>query len=132
MQKFMPISPTKSTIYYEVYRNRHSSEEDFQLINTMYKRIMTEDKTLCNLAQQNLNAGVFVNGELHPKMEKGPLYFQKVCREIVTEWHKREKEAKQEIWPARQKLPGGAGVSQEDVDFCNGLSCSSGNEALAW
>jgi hypothetical protein len=130
MQKFMPNSATQSTIYYEVYRNKHSSEEDFQKINQMYKRIMTEDKQLCNLAQKNLNAGVFVNGELHPHMEKGPLYFQKMCRDIVTDWHKREKLAKQELWPARQEP--NAGVSQDDVDFCNGLSCSSSNEALVW
>ncbi len=132
MQKFMPTGPTTSLIYYEVYRNKHSSEQDFQTINTMYKRIMTEDKGLCNLAQKNLEAGVFINGELHPHMEKGPLYFQKYCRDTVTEWHKREKAAKQEIWPARQKMPNSAGMVQEDIDFCNGLSCSDKNEQLSW
>lgn len=126
----MPNSPTTTTVYYEVYRNKHSSEEDFQNINQIYKRIMTEDKVLCNLAQKNLNAGVFVNGELHPHLEKGPLYFQKMCRDVVTEWHKKEQLAKQELWPARQETK--SGVSQKDVDFCNGLSCSSTNEALVW
>jgi hypothetical protein len=130
MQKFMPSSASKTTMYYEVFRNKHSSEEDFQTINQMYKRIMTEDKGLCTLAQKNIGTGVFVNGELHPHLEKGPLYFQKVCRDIVTEWHKREKAAKQEIWPARQ-APDASG-SKEDEDFCNGLSCSTTNEALAW
>lgn len=132
MQKFMPTGPTTTNVYYEVYRNRHSPHEDFQRINEMYKRIMTEDKALCNLAQKNLNAGVFVNGELHPHMEKGPLYFQKMCRDVVVEWHKREKAEKQEIWPARQKLSASADVSTEDVDFCNGLSCSTSNDALVW
>lgn len=128
----MPVSATATHIYYEVYRNRHSSDEDFQKINNMFKRIMEEDKRLCNNAQKNLNAGVFVNGELHPHMEKGPLYFQKMCREEVVNWHKRETEAKHEIWPARQKLPSSADDANEDVDFCNGLSCSTSNEALVW
>jgi hypothetical protein len=117
---------------YEVFRNKSSSEEDFQLINTMYKRIMSEDKVLCDLAQKNLNSGVFINGEMHPKMEKGPLYFQKVVRDTVVEHHKREKTAKQEIWPARQNLPNNALVSQEDVEFCNGLACSNNSDALVW
>ena len=119
---------------YEVYRNKNSSEEDFQLINTMYKRIMSEDKVLCDLAQKNINSGVFINGEMHPKMEKGPLYFQKVVRDTVTEHRKRELAAKKEIWPARQSLPNSnnALVSQEDVEFCSGLACSTNNDALVW
>lgn len=31
---------------------------------------MGEDKQLCNAAQRNLSAGVFVNGQLHPQAEK--------------------------------------------------------------
>ncbi|KAK2761406.1 hypothetical protein FQN54_001928 [Arachnomyces sp. PD_36] len=132
IQKFVPNGPTSSSMRYEVYRNKSSSEEDFQLINQMYKRIMSEDKVLCDLAQKNLNSGVFVNGEMHPKMEKGPLYFQKVVRETVTEHHRREKAAREEIWPARQNLPENALVSQEDVEFCKGLACSDNNNTLVW
>lgn len=98
---------------------------------------MTEDKYLCNLTQKNLNSGVFVNGELHPTMEKGPLYFQQAVREIVQAHHSREQAEKREIWPARQQLPtgtAGAGVSGKDIDFCSGLACQSTStqEGLAW
>ncbi|KAF1972918.1 ISP domain-containing protein [Bimuria novae-zelandiae CBS 107.79] len=130
MQKFLPTSATTTHIVYEVFRNRHSSDAEFEKISAMFKRIMSEDKVLCNQAQKNLNAGVFVNGELHPHMEKGPLYFQKMCREEVVGWHKREQKEKREIWPARQKLP--TKEADEDVEFCNSLSCSDGNEKLAW
>jgi phenylpropionate dioxygenase-like ring-hydroxylating dioxygenase large terminal subunit len=132
MQKFIPKGPSSSLMHYEVYRNKHSSEADFQAINQMYKRIMSEDKALCHLAQKNINAGVFVNGELHPRLEKGPLYFQKSVRDVVTEHYKREKAAKQEIWPARQQLPGNALVSQEGIDLCNSLACSTNGDALLW
>ncbi|OAG44726.1 hypothetical protein AYO21_01216 [Fonsecaea monophora] len=77
IQRFVPSGPVKSTMRYEVYRNKNSSDEDFELVNQIYKRIMSEDKYLCVNTQKNLNAGVFVNGELHPRMEKGPLFFQK-------------------------------------------------------
>ncbi|KAL4914516.1 Rieske [2Fe-2S] iron-sulfur domain-containing protein [Aspergillus aurantiobrunneus] len=123
MQRFVPIHPGKSIMKYEVYRNKHSSDEDFELINSMYKRVMSEDKYLCNQTQKNLNAGVFVNGELHPTMEKGPLYFQKTVRDLVVQHFAKEEKAKQEIWPARQTLPKEATVSEKDVKFCSSLSC---------
>ncbi|KAF7125923.1 hypothetical protein CNMCM5793_002282 [Aspergillus hiratsukae] len=125
MQRFVPFSPTRSIMKYEVYRNKNSPEEDFQKINQIYKRIMSEDKYLCDLTQKNLNAGVFVNGELHPEKEKGPLYFQKVVRDLVVEHYEREQNAKQEIWPARQNLPKNATVSEKDVSFCSNLSCQA-------
>jgi len=134
MQRFVPISPGKTAVRYEVYRNKNVSDEAFNFVSNMYKRVMTEDKALCTAAQKNLDNGVFVNGEMHPKMKKGPLYFQKLVRETVTEFHKREQVIKQEIWPARQRLPGNAAASAEDIEFCTGLSCSPGSskQVLDW
>lgn len=110
---------------YEVYRNKNSSEEDFQLINSIYKRVMSEDKYLCVNSQKNLENGVFVNGELHPEMEKGPLYFQQMVRELVMGHHEREEKEGHEIWPAQQRLPGSASTSREDMDFCSKLTSQS-------
>lgn len=107
---------------YEVYRHKGSSDEDFEHVNQMFKRIMAEDKELCTRSQENLNNGVFVNGELHPKLEKGPLYFQGMVRDLVTEFHKREERTGQQIWPSRQALPAAATTSQEDMDFCTNLT----------
>lgn len=108
---------------YEVYRNKGSSDEDFNVISDMYKRIMSEDKYLCDNAQRNLNAGVFVNGELHPEMEKGPLFFQSKVREIVTEHFAKEQLAGAEIWPAQQQVPKSAAASQSDANFCSAVDC---------
>lgn len=128
MQRFVPSGPTKSIMRYEVYRNKHSSDEDFSVINDMYKRIMSEDKYLCLNAQKNLDAGVFINGEMHPEMEKGPLFFQKKVREAVTEHHKKEQQANREIWPAQQVIPKSASVSQGDMVFCSAVDCCRKNE----
>lgn len=116
---------------YEVYRHKAASDEGFEKIDSMFKRILGEDKYLCNNAQKNLGAGVFVNGELHPVKEKGPLYFQARVRDLLQEHRKREENAKAEIWPARQTLPQGAHAqaSLEDMLFCNGLDCE---KDLAW
>ncbi|KIW63957.1 hypothetical protein PV04_08918 [Phialophora macrospora] len=132
LQRFLPNGPTSSSMQYQIFRNKNSSEEDFQLINQMYRRIVGEDKVLCELAQKNLNARIFVNGELHPRLEKGPLYFQKLAREVVRAHYERERAAQKEIWPARQNLPDTATTSKEDEELCSSLACSTNPEVLAW
>lgn len=133
IQRFVPHSYNKCSMEYQVFRSKHATDEQFDLVNNIYKRVMSEDKYLCDLAQKNLNAGVFVNGELHPKFEKGPLFFQKVVRETVTEHWEKEQKAKQEIWPAKQIVEGGTKEqSRKDSDFCEGLSCSNVPETFAW
>jgi hypothetical protein len=71
IQKFLPKSASQTKVHYEVYRNKNSSEQDFRTIADTYARVMKEDKALCDRAQANLEAGVFINGELHPRWEKG-------------------------------------------------------------
>lgn len=94
---------------------------------------MTEDKFLCDYAQKNIDAGIFVNGEMHPVMERGPLYFQKLVRDNVTAHYKKEQSSKQEIWPARQRLPSTATVTEKDLELCSGLACQTNQQqALVW
>lgn len=94
LQRFIPHGPQSSTMYYEVYRNKNATDEDFASINEAYHRVMSEDKVLCELSQRNVNNGTFVNGEMHPRLEAGPLFIQKLCREDVMKVHSREKAAK--------------------------------------
>jgi hypothetical protein len=55
---------------YEVYRHQDATDSEFIEISDFFKIIMKEDKELCNGTQKNLNAGIFLNGELHPRVEK--------------------------------------------------------------
>ncbi|KAH7065966.1 Rieske [2Fe-2S] iron-sulfur domain-containing protein [Paraphoma chrysanthemicola] len=134
IQKFLPTSPTTSTMSYEIYRNRASTDAEFHLIADMYERVMREDKVLCDAAQRNLDRGVFVNGQLHPKYEKAPLFFQDTVRKVVGEWWEREKAEGKEIWPAKRTMVENAGVSEADERICEGIECASGGkkEVLAW
>lgn len=137
IQKFLPQGPTKSIMHYEVYRNTKSSDADFKIIADTYARVMGEDKVLCDKAQRNINAGVFVSGELHPRWEKGPLYIQQAVREVVVEHFNREKKAGQQIWPARQKVKSGFGsgegkTTDEDMEICKALNCGQPQPQLAW
>lgn len=109
---------------YEIYRHRTASDADFHRIADMYERVMREDKVLCTRAQENLQRGVFVNGLLHPKYEKAPLFFQKTAREVVQRHFKQEKEAGREIWPAKTRVVGtGEKGSREDEEICSGVAC---------
>lgn len=132
VQKFLPSSATTSKMAYEIYRNKNSSDADFKLISEMYERVMREDKVLCDNAQKNLERGVFVNGQLHPKYEKAPLFFQNTVRDVITEHYNREKKEGREIWPARQKLVENVEISNQDEEICAGISCGSQKEILAW
>lgn len=132
IQKFLPSGPRSSRMAYEIYRNRNSSDTDFKLISDMYARVMSEDKVLCNNAQKNLDRGVFVNGQLHPKYEKAPLFFQSTVRKVITEHHEREKSEGKEIWPAKQKLPCDAQVSEQDEMICASIGCGTQKEVLTW
>ena len=116
---------------YEVYRQKDSSDKDFEYIDGFFKRVLTEDKYLCNAAQKNLNAGVFVNGQLHPRLESAPLYFQNTVRNLLRSHRDQERQEDREIWPARQHSAGQA--TAEDLAFCSGLSCSKeGAGQLEW
>jgi hypothetical protein len=66
----IPLSATQTKMEYEVYRHNDATDEEFNKISEMFKQVLREDKDLCNGAQRNLNAGIFVNGELHPRTEK--------------------------------------------------------------
>lgn len=131
IQRFMPSSPTTSTMSYEIYRNKNSTDEEFHLIADMYERVMREDKVLCTAAQRNLDRGVFNNGQLHPVYEKAPLFFQDTVRKVVTQHYEHEKEVGKEVWPAKRESQG----SGEDESICKGLECGAGGtgkEVLAW
>ncbi|KAJ5154681.1 uncharacterized protein N7500_010120 [Penicillium coprophilum] len=132
IQKFLPSSPKSSKMAYEIYRNRNSSETDFKLISDMYARVMGEDKVLCNNAQKNLDRNVFTSGELHPKYEKAPLFFQSTVRDVITEHFERERSEGREIWPAKPKVSCNAGISEKDEQICASLACGSQKELLAW
>lgn len=115
---------------YEVYRHKEASDEDFEHIDSFFKRVLDEDKHLCNAAQRNLNSGVFVNGQLHPDLESAPLFFQNTVRGLLIAHRDQEKREKVEIWPARQSSAGSA--TAEDIEFCSGLSCGEGSSSLEW
>ncbi|KAH3904261.1 hypothetical protein HBI56_176730 [Parastagonospora nodorum] len=134
IQKFLPSSPTSCQMSYEIYRKKGSSDEDFRRIADVYERVMSEDKTLCELAQKNLVSGVFVNGQLHPKFEKGPLFFQNNVRQMITEHYEKEKKEGKEIWPAKHTPTENASISNQDEEICRDIECGTGGqkEVLAW
>lgn len=113
-----------------MYRHKNATDEDFNNIDQMFKRILAEDKWLCNNTQKNLESGVYINGPLHPDFECGPLYFQHLVKETLLEHRKDEQRQKEEIWPATPITVASASV--EDMAFCTGLSCNSESQSINW
>ncbi|TID12935.1 ISP domain-containing protein [Venturia nashicola] len=137
VQRMLPLTATTSKIEFEVYRHRDATDEQFENMKLFYSTIMEEDKHLCDASQRNLNSGVYINGELHPDKEKGPLHFQRLVRDDVMGHRKLEVEqGRKEIWPAVPKLSGEMASDRltEEELFCSQLeadNCMSKPE-LAW
>lgn len=132
MMRSVPTSVNTCSMEYEVYRHKDASDQDFSNINQIFKRVLAEDKWLCNLTQKNLNSGVYVNGQMHSRYESGPLYLQKLIKEAVMSHRAEEVKQKKEIWPASQNI-GDLGSSEQEIAFCSGLNCGGrSREVLAW
>ncbi|KAH8202901.1 hypothetical protein TruAng_002954 [Truncatella angustata] len=116
--------------------HNNATDEKFKDLCAFYAQVLDEDKDLCEGAQENLSAGVYVTGEMHPDKEKGPLHFQNSVREEVMEHRRREEAAGHEIWPAAQKVAGEmrTGKLSEEEQFCSQLEAESCqmNAQLAW
>lgn len=126
MMRCVPTSPTTVSLEYEVYRHLEASDYDFNYIDSFFKRVLDEDKHLCNAAQKNLNAGLFVNGQMHPDLESAPLFFQNVVRGLVKKHREDERAKGQEIWPAKRLIPSALqAATEEDGAFCTGLACDT-------
>lgn len=115
---------------YEVYRNKNSSDDEFETINQIYKSMMSENKDLCVETQKNLNTEASTNGQLNVTEER-PVNFQTVVRGLLAEHHKREEDAGEQIWPAQQRLPKEEAVSKEDMEFCSKLTSNDASALTA-
>lgn len=102
IMRVIPTSPTTVTTEYQVYRNPNSSEEIFQKAASFFEGIELEDYDLCNGVQQNLNTGVYVQGPLHTKRERGVLYFKSLVQADLKKHLREEQAAGREIWPAKR------------------------------
>ncbi|KAJ5491392.1 hypothetical protein N7539_002959 [Penicillium diatomitis] len=131
IMRCVPTSATTCSMEYEVYRYVDATDEAFEHIDAFFKRVLAEDKWLCNETQRNLSAGVYVNGQLHPELESAPLFFQKTVRSLLEDHHRKERDAQREIWPARPRVSGSTIL--EDMDICSQLACSArGSRKLEW
>lgn len=76
--RVVPTSATTTSMQYEVFRHKDATDKDFNEMDSFFKQVENEDKELCNGAQQNLNAGVYVTGNLHPFNEKVSTDFETI------------------------------------------------------
>ncbi|KAJ5085571.1 hypothetical protein N7532_010342 [Penicillium argentinense] len=127
IQRMIPVTATTSRVENEVFRHKDATDKEFEDINAFYRQVLDEDRELCVGAQENLSAGVFVNGELHPNKEKGPIHFQESVKRMVMEHRaKEEQSGRKEIWPALPQLRSTMTEKLiEEEKFCSQLEAAS-------
>ncbi|KAL3431184.1 ring hydroxylating alpha subunit-domain-containing protein [Aspergillus tetrazonus] len=129
LMRVNPTSPTTTTLEYEVCRHKDASDQQFGEMDAFFKQVEDEDKQLCEGAQRNLNAGVYVNGELHPAIEKGVIYFKAKVRDALIKHREAEQAEGTDIWPT---MAGCKGFRvQGEMECCAGLSRNQ-DTSLAW
>lgn len=131
--QIVPTSASTSTMRYEVYRRKGIDPEVVKKEIDFYNQVEGEDKWLANGAQGNLNSGTYVAGPLHPELEEGVAYCEKIIREIVYRHAEREKKEGRQIWPATREVNGKQ--IKDDEALCRDI-CERTNgavqEQLAW
>ncbi|KAF4444173.1 cytochrome P450 oxidoreductase [Fusarium austroafricanum] len=130
MMRCVPTSVGTCSLEYEVYRHKDATDEEFEKVDSFFKRVLGEDKYLCDAVQKNLEAGVFTNGELHPDLESAPIFFQNTVRQLLTEHRRKEEDMETELWAARP-MARSTGTKGDD-DFCDGLSCTANSALMEW
>ncbi|KAL4811758.1 Rieske [2Fe-2S] iron-sulfur domain-containing protein [Aspergillus spinulosporus] len=136
IQRMIPVTATTSKIENEVYRHHTATDEEFNAILTFYRQVLDEDRELCEGVQRSLRTGVFMNGELHPEKEKGPIRFQESLKAMLMEHAREEERLGGEIWPAVPATTGkdGGRKGGEEVRFCERLDSKGclGSKDLSW
>ncbi|OCT54704.1 hypothetical protein CLCR_03187 [Cladophialophora carrionii] len=127
--RVVPVSASRVSMQYEVYRHVGSSDQDFEALDRFFKQVEAEDKYLCTNAQKNLNAGGYVTGPLHPQREKGVLHFKSLIKRLLVDHGEKEKSLGREITPAKRS-PDDAAIAEEEL-FCQDM-CSRAGEDSAW
>jgi hypothetical protein len=69
------------------------SQEDVDVFMQFMQQVGQEDYDLCELAQRNLDAGIYSRGRLHPTAEAGVSWYQGLVRDNVAGWIKARKSA---------------------------------------
>ncbi|KAK5455313.1 hypothetical protein LTS15_006033 [Exophiala xenobiotica] len=91
--------------------------EGFEEYFKFVRKVAQEDFELCEVAQTNLERGIYSQGVLNQKKESGVLHYQQLTRKMVVEKFKDEEAEKNALSPAtsRASVGYGSGSGQDDV-----------------
>lgn len=96
-----PISATKTILQYDIYLKKNGDEAQQKDFVDFMQQLNVEDLFLCQDAQKNLNKEVYSTGPLHPNTENGVIFYQTEVTKMVLNHLNAEKQAGEEIWPAK-------------------------------
>lgn len=125
IMRIIPTGPRTVTQEYEVFRNIHITDEEFQDADKFFKEFEYEDKALCENVGCNLASNTYVQGPLHPEKENGVLHFKTLVKSELKKHDALEKGVGKQIWPARRDQELESSVD-EDESFCKGI-CGTGD-----
>lgn len=121
--RVLPMSAGHTILQYDIYTKKGLADAEKKEFVDFLQLVELEDFNLCQLTQKNLNQGIYNSGFLHPKKERGVLFYQGLVRDMVKE-HLALEDAKG--GPINPAFLGGSDNAdvQELNELCSKLECS--------
>lgn len=83
--------PTKSIMDFDYYHRSPAGSEEFEKYYKFARTVALEDHELCEKAQENLDAGIYMGGILNPNKENGVAYYQARVLEMCSAQYEKER-----------------------------------------
>lgn len=131
--RVLPITATHTILQYDIYTKKGLPDAEKKEFVDFLQLVELEDFNLCQATQKNLNQGIYGSGFLHPKKERGVLYYQGLVRDMVKDHFALEEKKGGTINPAF--LGGSVNESVKELDeLCSKLGgeCGAEKSGIDW
>lgn len=130
--RVLPITATHTILQYDIYTKKGLPDAEKKEFVDFLQLVELEDYNLCQATQKNLNQGIYGSGFLHPKKERGVLYYQGLVRDMVKEHFALEEKKGGIVNPAF--VGGSLNESVKELDeLCSKLGgCGTEKNGIDW
>ena len=81
LEQFVPLGPGVTRVAYRYFSRDGTLDEE---VSRLSKLLLMEDAAICEAVQRNLDAGIYEQGVLSPRHERGVELFQRLVRRATS------------------------------------------------
>ncbi len=84
-------------MHYQIFHRKNCKPGLFEKFDALYRQTMSEGMGLARGVQKNMQRGLFINGQMHPRLESAVLHMQSGAREVLVEHAQQENAAGRQV-----------------------------------